>query len=300
MDQVHVIRHKVLVEGLSARRVAREMGVSRNTVQRYLSQAAPTRVERLPRDRSVWEKAKARLEALLTESPQWTGGKQRLTAARLHRMLLAEGFTIGVTTVTRRPASRSSATDHSPTYAMPTPASAASRMSVGALRVPPGRRPGQRAGQGRFRRRCPEGLRNSPRPVRGRRRIRDARGSHSPLRAERQTDRPTRHQAGRVQGSGREDLRGLRTHVPVHRGALAADGQPRTSSRISPGAMSVETPSFVHAEFVNPAPHAPHFARSPTLTARRASPRETARDEEPWRLSLRAPPGRHRRSDCDR
>ena len=32
MDQVHVIRHKVLVEGLSARRVAREMGVSRNTV----------------------------------------------------------------------------------------------------------------------------------------------------------------------------------------------------------------------------------------------------------------------------
>ena len=44
MDQVHVVRHKVLVEGLSARRVAREMGVSRNTVKRYLSQAAPARV----------------------------------------------------------------------------------------------------------------------------------------------------------------------------------------------------------------------------------------------------------------
>src|SRR5260370_14682288 len=29
----------------------------------------------------------------------WRGGKQRLTAARLHRMLLAEGFTIGVTMV---------------------------------------------------------------------------------------------------------------------------------------------------------------------------------------------------------
>src|ERR1700679_3958636 len=99
MDQVHVVRHKVLVEGRSARQVAREMGVSRNTVQRYLSQAAPTRVERLPRGRPVWQKAKARLEALLAESPQWTGGKQRLTAARLHRMLLAEGFTIGVTTV---------------------------------------------------------------------------------------------------------------------------------------------------------------------------------------------------------
>jgi len=37
------VRHKVLVEGLSARRVAREMGVSRNTVKRYLSQAAPVR-----------------------------------------------------------------------------------------------------------------------------------------------------------------------------------------------------------------------------------------------------------------
>jgi transposase len=99
MDQVHVIRHKVLVEGLSARRVAREMGVSRNTVQRYLAQAAPTRVERHPRGRPVWEKAGARLQALLAESPKWTGGKQRLTAARLHRMLLAEGFRIGETTV---------------------------------------------------------------------------------------------------------------------------------------------------------------------------------------------------------
>lgn len=99
MDQVHVIRHKVLVEGLSARRVAREMGVSRNTVQRYLARAAPTRVERHPRGRPVWEKGGARLEALLAESPQWTGGKQRLTATRLHRMLLAEGFTIGETTV---------------------------------------------------------------------------------------------------------------------------------------------------------------------------------------------------------
>jgi hypothetical protein len=45
------------------------------------------------------EKARARLQALLAESPQWTGGKQRLNAARLRRMLVTEGFTIGVTTV---------------------------------------------------------------------------------------------------------------------------------------------------------------------------------------------------------
>src|ERR1700744_5341227 len=99
MVQVHVIRHKVVVEGLSARRVAREMGVSRNTLQRYLAQAAPTRVEAQPRGRPVWEKSRGRLEALLVESPKWTGGKQRLTAARLHGMLLAEGFSNGITTV---------------------------------------------------------------------------------------------------------------------------------------------------------------------------------------------------------
>ncbi len=99
MDQVHVIRHKVLVEGLSSRRVAREMGISRNTVKQYTGRAAPVRVETAPRGRPVWEKVGARLEALLAESPQWTGGKQRLTATRLHAMLVTEGFTVGVTMV---------------------------------------------------------------------------------------------------------------------------------------------------------------------------------------------------------
>jgi transposase len=99
MDQVHVVRHKVLVEGLSCRRVAREMGVSRNTVKQYLERAEPVRVETAPRGRPVWEKVGSRLEALLAESPQWTGGKQRLTATRLHAMLVTEGFTVGVTTV---------------------------------------------------------------------------------------------------------------------------------------------------------------------------------------------------------
>ena len=43
MDQVHVIRHKVLIEGRSRRSVAREMGLSRNTVRRYLRESAPRR-----------------------------------------------------------------------------------------------------------------------------------------------------------------------------------------------------------------------------------------------------------------
>lgn len=99
MDQVHVIRHKVLVEGRSARQVAREMGISRNTVKRYLALAAPVRTEQGPRKRPVREQVESRLVALLEESPRWTGGKQRLTAARLHEMVRAEGFSVGATLV---------------------------------------------------------------------------------------------------------------------------------------------------------------------------------------------------------
>jgi transposase len=99
MDQVHVVRHKVLVEGHSERETAREMGISRNTVKRYLDRAAPVRVESGPRGRPVWDKVGARIEALLNESPRWTGGKQRLTATRLHTMLVVEGHTVGITTV---------------------------------------------------------------------------------------------------------------------------------------------------------------------------------------------------------
>jgi transposase len=99
MDQVHVVRHKVLVEGVPARQVARQMGLSRNTVRRYLERAAPVRVETAPRGRPVLERVGPRIEALLEESPRWTGGKQRLTATRLHQMLRAEGLTVGVTTV---------------------------------------------------------------------------------------------------------------------------------------------------------------------------------------------------------
>lgn len=40
MDQVHVIRHQVLVEGRSQRRVAREFGISRVTVRKYVEGAS--------------------------------------------------------------------------------------------------------------------------------------------------------------------------------------------------------------------------------------------------------------------
>jgi transposase len=47
----------------------------------------------------VWETVRERVETLLAESGQWTGGKQRLTATRLHELLMAEGTRVGVTLV---------------------------------------------------------------------------------------------------------------------------------------------------------------------------------------------------------
>jgi len=99
MDEVTVIRHRVLVQGVSRRAIAKEMGVSRNTVRRYLAGAPVGERQAVTRPRPVRERCKARLEELLETSPRWTQGKQQLTATRLHRMLRAEGFAVGVTLV---------------------------------------------------------------------------------------------------------------------------------------------------------------------------------------------------------
>jgi transposase len=99
VDQVHVIRHKVLVEGRSQRQIAKEFGISRVTVRKYIEDGVPIRQESAPRARPVWEKVSARVEALLAESAQWTGGKQQLTATRLHELLVGDGAQVGVTLV---------------------------------------------------------------------------------------------------------------------------------------------------------------------------------------------------------
>jgi transposase len=100
MDQVHVVRHKVLVEGRTQRAVARELGLSRATVGKYVSQAAPVRkAEAGSRSRPVWDKVADRVAAVLADSVRWTAGKQRLTATRLHALLVAEGHAVGVTVV---------------------------------------------------------------------------------------------------------------------------------------------------------------------------------------------------------
>jgi predicted transcriptional regulator len=91
MQTVHIIRHKVLAEGLSVQQVARDLGLSRTTVYKYLEVSTPGRAEATPRRHPVLDVVTARIDALVAEWQGRTTAKQRLTAARVHRELLSEG-----------------------------------------------------------------------------------------------------------------------------------------------------------------------------------------------------------------
>jgi transposase len=99
MDQVHVIRHKVLVEGQSVRAVARQMGISRNTVSKYLKVSEPKRMVSQPKPSPVMETVAPRIEELLEHWRGRTTPKQRITGTRIHRQLVEEGYQVGITTV---------------------------------------------------------------------------------------------------------------------------------------------------------------------------------------------------------
>jgi transposase len=100
MDKVFVIRHKVLVEHRSIRSVARELGVSRNTVSKYLQTSEPVRKPgSAPRPRPVTDKIAPRIDEILNE---WAGRvtpKQRITGSRIHRQLIKENYQTGITVV---------------------------------------------------------------------------------------------------------------------------------------------------------------------------------------------------------
>ena len=99
MDKVYVIRHKVIVEGRSIRSVARELGVSRNTVARYLKLSEPVRKESVARPRTVMDKVAPRIDEILEEWKHRLTPKQRLTGTRLHRQLVEDIYQVGITTV---------------------------------------------------------------------------------------------------------------------------------------------------------------------------------------------------------
>ena len=95
MDQVHVIRYKHLVEGRSIRGIARELGLHRQTVEKYLHQSEPQRVELVARPQPVMGVVGPRIAALLKEWAPRIEGKHRLTAPRVHRQLIEEGLQVG-------------------------------------------------------------------------------------------------------------------------------------------------------------------------------------------------------------
>jgi transposase len=70
MADVHMLRHKVLIKGLSQRQVAREMRLSRNTVRRYLTLPEPMRTETAPRRRPSSSRYGP------GSTPCWTSGRR--------------------------------------------------------------------------------------------------------------------------------------------------------------------------------------------------------------------------------
>lgn len=99
METIHVIRHKHLVEGKSLRKIAREMGIHRNTVKEYLAKSEPVRAETNERAQPVMSVVGPEIDRLLEEWSGRTTGKHRITSPRLHRQLREGGFEVGERTV---------------------------------------------------------------------------------------------------------------------------------------------------------------------------------------------------------
>jgi transposase len=99
MDKVYVIRHKVVMEGRSIRSVARELGISRNTVSKYLRVSEPVRKESAPRPRPVMDKVGPRIDEILEEWRHRVTPKQRITGSRILRQLREEHYQVGITAV---------------------------------------------------------------------------------------------------------------------------------------------------------------------------------------------------------
>jgi transposase len=101
VDQVLIIRHKVLNEGRSIRQTAQDMGVSRNTVRKYVRCAPEWNPEPRKRRSPKVEEIAPRVDELIEEWSARTTRKQRITGARIHAQLVEEGFDVGRTSVNK-------------------------------------------------------------------------------------------------------------------------------------------------------------------------------------------------------
>jgi transposase len=107
MEIVAVIRQKVLTEGVPIRDVARQLGLSRNTIRRYVR----AKVVPVPKPASDARPAPAREQVVEAAAAIWaarrsfTAGKQWLTATRLWELLCDDGHEFSARTVRRLVAS---------------------------------------------------------------------------------------------------------------------------------------------------------------------------------------------------
>lgn len=99
MGEVTMIRHMIQNQGKSIRETARETGRSRNTIRKYLNQSEPKYQKKGPRPRPVFDKVRPRIDEILEDWKNRTTRKQRITAARIHRELMKEGYKVGITLV---------------------------------------------------------------------------------------------------------------------------------------------------------------------------------------------------------
>ena len=102
VEHYELIRRKVVIEGLSQRQAAKELGHSRKTVAKALAERLPPGYRlREPRCRPVLDPVKPIIDAWLEQNTK-TRSKQRQTARRMYERLCDEyGFTGHYGTVQR-------------------------------------------------------------------------------------------------------------------------------------------------------------------------------------------------------
>jgi predicted transcriptional regulator len=85
MDKVRVMRPQGAREVQSGHSVARELGISRNTVAKYLQTSEPVRKsEAASRLRPVTDRIAPRIDEILSEWARRVTLKQRITASRIY------------------------------------------------------------------------------------------------------------------------------------------------------------------------------------------------------------------------
>lgn len=88
MDQFNVIRHKFQVEGCSIRKIARELGLSRNTVAKYCGgEVTPSKPRASQRASPKFELTLAKVEEYVANTEERFTAKQRITVPTLQKEL---------------------------------------------------------------------------------------------------------------------------------------------------------------------------------------------------------------------